>query len=161
MPRPQTQLDLNQSTLHYEYLTAFWSDNSNHHHHQRSSLDSTLLHDIMLTTEYSLSGKNLANNGHSRCKCGSLAEPPEASAAGNCFLEGAGASESDFARILSGFWIILYLPKVTFLKVTCLTYVIIVATWWKVGWTSEIPNKTHFTHKFLVHIEMKPQLQHP
>jgi hypothetical protein len=45
----------------------------------------------------SLSGKNLANNGHSSYKCGSLAEPPEASAAGNFFLEGASASESDFA----------------------------------------------------------------
>ena len=33
----------------------------------------------------SLSGKNLANNGHSSNKCACLAEPPEASAAGNFF----------------------------------------------------------------------------
>jgi len=45
----------------------------------------------------SLSGKNPAKNGHSSYKCGSLAEPPEASAVGNFFLEGASASESDFA----------------------------------------------------------------
>jgi len=38
------------------------------------------------------------------------------------FLEGASASESDFACILSGFFIILYLPKMTLLKDTCLTY---------------------------------------
>ena len=72
--------------------------------------------------ESSLSGKNLANNGHSSYKCGSLAELPEASAAGNFFLEGASASENDFAWILSRFLIILYLPKMTLLKDTCLTY---------------------------------------
>jgi hypothetical protein len=33
----------------------------------------------------SLFGKNLANNGHSSYTCGSLAEPPEASAGGNFF----------------------------------------------------------------------------
>jgi len=44
-----------------------------------------------------LSGKNLANNGHSSYKCGSLAEPPEASTTGKKELEGASASESDFA----------------------------------------------------------------
>jgi len=38
------------------------------------------------------------------------------------FLEGASASESDFAWILSRFFIILYLPKMMFLKDTCLTY---------------------------------------
>ena len=38
------------------------------------------------------------------------------------FLEGASASESDFAWILSGFLIILYLPTMTLLKDTCLTY---------------------------------------
>ena len=38
-------------------------------------------------------------------------------------LEGASASESDFAWILRGFSIILYLPTMTFLKDTCLTYV--------------------------------------
>ena len=38
------------------------------------------------------------------------------------FLEGASASESDFARILNRFFIILYLPKMTLLKDTCLTY---------------------------------------
>jgi len=45
----------------------------------------------------SLSGKNLANNGPSSHKCGSLAELPEGSDAGIVFLEGASASESDFA----------------------------------------------------------------
>jgi len=59
----------------------------------------------------SLSGQNLAINGHSSYKCRSLAEAQEASAAGNLFLEGVSASESDFACILSGFIIILYLPK--------------------------------------------------
>ena len=38
------------------------------------------------------------------------------------FLEGASVSESDFAWILSGVLIILYLPKMTLLKDTCLTY---------------------------------------
>jgi len=51
----------------------------------------------------SLSGKNLAKNGHSSYERRSLAQPPDASAASNFFLEGASASESDFARILSGF----------------------------------------------------------
>ena len=41
----------------------------------------------------------------------------------NFFLEGATASESDFAWILSGVFIILYLPKIMFLKDTCLTHV--------------------------------------
>jgi len=45
--------------------------------------------------EGSLSGKFLANIGHSSYKCRSLAEPPETSAAANFVLE--GASESDFA----------------------------------------------------------------
>jgi len=45
----------------------------------------------------SLSGKNLANNGHSSYKCESFAELPKASVAGTFFLEGASASESDFA----------------------------------------------------------------
>ena len=60
----------------------------------------------------------------------------------NFFLEGASASESDFVWILSGFLISLYLPKMKFLNDTCLTYVIIVTTWWKVWWTSENPKKT-------------------
>jgi len=38
------------------------------------------------------------------------------------FLEGASALESDFAWILCRFLIILYLPKMTLLKDTCLTY---------------------------------------
>jgi len=59
----------------------------------------------------SLSGKNLANNGHSSYKCGSLAEPPEASAAGNFFWGGASALKSDFAWILSGFKLLSQLDK--------------------------------------------------
>jgi len=45
----------------------------------------------------SLCGKNLANNGHSSYKCGSLAELRVASVADNFFLEGTSASESYFA----------------------------------------------------------------
>jgi len=70
----------------------------------------------------SLSGKNLSNIGHSSYKCESFAQLPDASAASNLFLEGASASERDFASILSGFVIILYLLKMTFLKDTCLIY---------------------------------------
>jgi len=67
----------------------------------------------------SLSGKNLANNGHSRYKCESFAEPaywrpaPQA-----IFPEGASALESDFARIFSGAFTILYPPKMTFFSRT-------------------------------------------
>jgi len=53
-----------------------------------------LLHACSATV--SLSGKNLANNGHSSFKFGSFVEPPEASAAGNFCMEGASALESDF-----------------------------------------------------------------
>jgi hypothetical protein len=69
----------------------------------------------------SRSGKNQANNGHS-----SYAEASQSRrrpAPETIFLEGASASESDFAWILSGFLIIWYLPKMMFLKDTCLTYV--------------------------------------
>ena len=45
----------------------------------------------------SLSGKNLANNGHSSYKCGSLAQSLDTSAARHFFLEGASASERNFA----------------------------------------------------------------
>ena len=42
------------------------------------------------------------------------------------------------------------------------TCVIIVATWWEVGWTSEIPQRnSHCIHKVLIHIKMKSRLQHP
>jgi len=60
----------------------------------------------------------MSHNGHFSYKCGSLAEPPKASAAGSFFLEGASALESDFAW----FFIILYLLKMTLSKDTCLTY---------------------------------------
>jgi len=68
----------------------------------------------------SLSGKNLANDGHSCYTYGSLAQLLDASAASSFLLEGASTLKSDFVCILSGFWIILYLPKMMFLKDTCL-----------------------------------------
>ena len=71
----------------------------------------------------SLSGKNLANNGHSSYECKSLAQSLDTSTASNFLLVGANASESDFVWIPSGVFIILYLPKKTFFKDTCLTYV--------------------------------------
>jgi len=69
------------------------------------------------------SGKNLANNGHSSYECKSLAQPPDASAA-SIFFERSSASEIDFALILSGFFIIFYLPLMTILKdnIECCTH---------------------------------------
>ena len=59
------------------------------------------------------------------------------------FLEGASASESDFAWILTGVFIILYLQKKNAFEGHMFDiWIIIVATWWKVGWTSAIPKKT-------------------
>ena len=54
------------------------------------------------------SGKNLANNGHSGYKCGSLAELPEASAAGNFFfwrvLALRRASLREFSAVFLSFY---------------------------------------------------------
>jgi len=55
----------------------------------------------------SLSGKNLANNGHSIYKRRSLAEPPEVSAAGNSFFQRVMARRRatlrEFSSVFSSF----------------------------------------------------------
>jgi len=99
-------------------------------------------------TTISLSGKNLANNGHSSYKCRRFAEPPEASAA--VFwrvLARRKATLREFSAVFLSFY--------TFQNYAFEGYMfdvrkIIVATWWKVGWTSEIPTKLWNTNKTLI-----------